>query len=158
MKYFLPILNLLQFQLHLSITFNSNDMDIGRKLKTLRTSRGYEVVTFAEKLGISDTTYRRYERNETTPDFHMLEKIAIALDVELNEIFKDDNFTFYNSKNKGENIGNVVHNYAPEKVIELLEKRITDKDDVIATLKAKIVLLKKENAELMSDIDKLKSS
>lgn len=43
-------------------------MKIGAKLKTLRTAKDFEPVDVAEKLGISKSTYGRYERNETVPD------------------------------------------------------------------------------------------
>ena len=51
----------------------------------------------------------------------------------------------------------MVNNYLPEKVIELLEKRISDKDEVIETLKAKIVLLKNENNHLLEQIAKFQN-
>jgi transcriptional regulator with XRE-family HTH domain len=53
-------------------------MIIGKKLKTLRISKGYEPIEIAERLGISKTTYGRYERNETMPVIaRVWEKAAI---------------------------------------------------------------------------------
>jgi transcriptional regulator with XRE-family HTH domain len=50
-------------------------MDIGNKLKSLRIQKKLEAVNMADLLKISETTYRRYERNESAPDFNMLEKL-----------------------------------------------------------------------------------
>ena len=117
-------------------------MKIGTKLKTLRTAKGFEPIDIAEKLGISKSTYGRYERNETVPDGNMLEKIAEMYDIELVELFNDESYTFYNHKNKGENIGNVVINNLSEKLIEQFEERIKELKETNAILKE---MLKKQN-------------
>ncbi len=113
-------------------------MNIGNKIKTLRTAKKIEPIVLAEKLGISLSTYRRYERNESFPDINMLEKLSEVFEIDLSEILKDDSYTFYNTKNKGENIGNVVINYLSEKLIEQYEKRLQEKDFIIEELKNKI--------------------
>ncbi len=115
-------------------------MKIGTKLKTLRTAKGFEPVDVAEKLGISKSTYGRYERNETVPDGTMLEKIAEVYEIDLVELFNDESYTFYNHKNKGDNIGNVVINNLSEKLNEQYEARIND--------------LKEQNNELKERLNK----
>jgi transcriptional regulator with XRE-family HTH domain len=125
-------------------------MNIGNKLKSLRIEKGFQPLDMAEKLNISETTYRRYERNESSPDIKMLEKIANLYDISINDIIKEDKYVFYNSKNKGDNIGNVVINQLSEKLNEQYELRLKEKDELIrllqeqnSALKEEIVLLKK---------------
>ena len=43
-------------------------MKIGNRLKALRTEKGFSATQVAEKLDISETTYRRYEADKTFPD------------------------------------------------------------------------------------------
>lgn len=113
-------------------------MNIGAKLKSLRVEKGFEPLDMAEKLNISETTYRRYERNESAPDLNMLEKISKIYEISISDILKEDSYTFYNTKNKGDNIGNVVINQLSEKIIEQYETRLKEKDEIIAQLMTKI--------------------
>ncbi len=119
-------------------------MDIGNKLKTLRIQKKLEPVNMAELLKISVNTYRKYERNESAPDLNMLKKIAKIHEVELTDLLKEDKYTFNNNENKECNINNLVINNLSEKVFELYEKRLEDKDIVIATKDETIVDLKKQ--------------
>jgi transcriptional regulator with XRE-family HTH domain len=114
-------------------------MNIGAKLKSLRVEKGFEPLYMAEKLSISETTYRRYERNESAPDLNMLEKISKIYEITISDILKEDSYTFYNTKNKGDNIiGNVVISQLSEKLIEQYETRLKEKDEIIAQLIVKI--------------------
>jgi hypothetical protein len=56
----------------------------------------------------------------------------------ITDLLKDDSYTFINTKNKGDNIGNVVINHLSEKLIEQYELRITEKDGVIKDQKQTI--------------------
>jgi transcriptional regulator with XRE-family HTH domain len=112
-------------------------MNIGNKLKSLRVEKGYESVLMADKLGISETTYRRYERNESAPDINMLEKIAKVYDIELFDLLKDDKLVFNQQNKKGDNNGLVI-NQLSEKLIEQYEIRLKEKDEMILELKAKL--------------------
>lgn len=109
-------------------------MKIGNKLRALRTSKGYDSTDVAEKLGVSKTTYGRYERNETAPDINMIEKIANLYDIEIYELLIDDKLVFNQNNKKGDNNG-VVINYLSEKLIEQYEIRIKEKDEIIRILK-----------------------
>ena len=69
-------------------------MIIGTKLKTLRIAKGYEPIEIAERLGISKSTYGRYERNETVPDMNMLEKIANEYEISIADLLSDERLVF----------------------------------------------------------------
>ena len=49
-------------------------MNISHIIKSLRILKKLEPIHMAELLGVFINTYRKYERNETSPDINMLEK------------------------------------------------------------------------------------
>ena len=65
-------------------------MNIGNRLKSLRIEKQFEPLDMAIKIGVSETTYRRYERNEACPDLNVLEKMAQALDKSIVELIPND--------------------------------------------------------------------
>ena len=89
-------------------------MKIGTKLKTLRTARGFEPIDIAEKLGVSKSTYGRYERNESVPDGNMLEKIAEVYDISLNELLSDDKIILSQKQSGGVSNNALVINQLSE--------------------------------------------
>jgi transcriptional regulator with XRE-family HTH domain len=120
-------------------------MNIGNKLKSLRVEKRFEPLDMALKLGISETTYRRYERNEASPDLNMIEKIATILDKNVLD-FLPENIVFEN-KNQTGGVAlayNSTVNQLSEKVIELYDKRLEDKDLLINELKSIVAVLKQK--------------
>ena len=137
---------------YICLTSNKNYvMNIGNRLKSLRIEKNFEPLDMAIKIGVSETTYRRYERDEASPDLHILEKMASALDKNILD-FLPDNIVFEN-KNQSGGVALAYHstiNMLSDKVIELFERqlaekdeRLKDKDILIAELKAIIEILKK---------------
>ena len=116
-------------------------MKIGEKLKTLRTSKGYTPEIVSEKIGVSKTTYGRYERNESVPDLNILESIANLYELEMFELLSDEKIILNQNNKKGDNNGLVI-NQLSEKLIDQYEKRINEKDDIIKELKETIAELK----------------
>ena len=116
-------------------------MKIGEKLKTLRTSKGYTPEIVSEKIGVSKTTYGRYERNESVPDLNILESIANLYELEMFELLSDEKIILNQNNKKGDNNGLVI-NQLSEKLIDQYEKRINEKDDIIKELKEIIIELK----------------
>ncbi len=120
-------------------------MKIGEKLKTLRTSKGYTPDVVSEKIGVSKTTYGRYERNESTPDINILENIANLYELEMFELLSDEKIILTQNNKKGSNNGLVI-NQLSEKLIEQYEKRIEEKDDIIKELKETMLDLRKNKS------------
>jgi transcriptional regulator with XRE-family HTH domain len=130
-------------------------MKIGDKLKTLRASKGFSPETVSERIGVSKTTYGRYERNETAPDINILENIANLYELEMFELLSDEKIILNQKNKKGDNNGLVFNNLS-EKLLEQFEKqlvekdkrleekdkRIEEKDDIIKDLKNTIAELK----------------
>ena len=57
-------------------------MGIGEKIHRIRNDRGYTADQFAEMLGISAVSLRKYEYGERTPKGSMVEQIARCLEVD----------------------------------------------------------------------------
>ena len=65
-------------------------MKLGHKLKTLRTAKMLEPIVLAEKLGISESTYRRYERDQSEPSVTILLKIAQVFKLKVGDLLEED--------------------------------------------------------------------
>lgn len=62
-------------------------MDLGKKLKELRTSYNLTQSELAVKLSISRVNYTRYENGKVCPDYETIIKIADFYDITLDELF-----------------------------------------------------------------------
>lgn len=62
-------------------------INLGNKLKELRTAENLTQSALAEKLNISRVNYTRYETNASRPDFETLIAIADFYDISLDELF-----------------------------------------------------------------------
>lgn len=65
-------------------------MKIGHRLKIIRVLRKIEPIVIAEKLSISESTYRRYERNESEPTLSILYKIAEVFEIKIADLLDDE--------------------------------------------------------------------
>ncbi|MDY0905939.1 helix-turn-helix transcriptional regulator [Pedobacter sp. CFBP9032] len=65
-------------------------MNIGHKLRTVRIAKKMEPLDMALKLSISETTYRRYERDESTPTIAVFHKIATIFGVKTSYFLEED--------------------------------------------------------------------
>ena len=62
-------------------------MDLGKKLKELRTSYNLTQSELAVKLSISRVNYTRYENGKVRPDYETIIRIADFYDITLDELF-----------------------------------------------------------------------
>ena len=65
------------------------DMDLGNRIKTIRTEKGLAREDLAKLIGTSSAIIGRYERNERTPSIEVAKKIAQALEVSLDYLTGD---------------------------------------------------------------------
>lgn len=63
---------------------------IGDNIKKYRKQRNISQKEMSKKLNIPYSTYSNYENNNRTPPSDILNKIAIALNVSVNDLIKDD--------------------------------------------------------------------
>ena len=126
-------------------------MKVGNRIKSLRIEKGYSTDFVADKLGISEQTYRKYESDKNSPDLNALEKIAQTLGKNFLDLLPE-NILFNNNEQKGgiELAYQSTINKQSEKLIEQFEKqlfekdiRITEKEERIEELKDIIIELKK---------------
>ncbi len=109
-------------------------INLANRLRTLRTQKEVDTLTLAEELGISETTYRRYERNESAPDLNILQKIAGFYQMDITELLSDDKYVFNQHNKKGDNNGLVI-NQLFEKLLEQYEERIRELKEMNTELK-----------------------
>lgn len=98
-------------------------MFIGNKIRGLRAENGFTTHQVAEKLGISEPTYRKLEANKSSPNLIMLRKISVAFNVAIIEILPID---FFENKQ--------IDIYY-QKLIDQYELRLKEKDEIIRFLK-----------------------
>lgn len=65
-------------------------MKIGNKLRGLRSEKGFSTMEIAERLDVSESTYRRYESDKSFPDIFTLEKIAKIYDKSFLELLPEE--------------------------------------------------------------------
>ena len=58
----------------------------GRRIRAFRKLKRIQQVEFAKRIGTSVTTLGRIERGEKTPTAEQLQKIANALDIDIEEL------------------------------------------------------------------------
>lgn len=119
-------------------------MKVGNKIKGMRVEKGFTTAIMAEKLGISEPTYRRYEADKSYPDIIMIDRIAKALEKNFMDLLPNECLIQNNNDQKGglavtQNLGTI--NNLSEKLIEQYEMRIAEKDSII-----------KEQREIISEI------
>jgi len=114
-------------------------MKIGNKLKSLRVNKGYTPEFVAEKLDIALITYRRYERNESVPDLNMLEKIADTYEISIADLLVNDNVVFSKGQKGGTSNNALIINQLSAKLIDQYEKRLKEKEEIIAELKIRLM-------------------
>jgi len=116
----------------------------GANVRRWREWRGIKQEDIAEKIGVSQTSYSRYENsNKLEPE--ILEKIAAVLDIPVEAITEIEHYSPINIINAHNNQS--IINYHPsfnplDKVVELFEEKNTlyermlkEKDSVIELLK-----------------------
>ena len=122
---------------------NILSMKVGSRIKGLRIEKGFSTDLMAEKLGISEQTYRKYESDKNSLDLNQLEKIALTLGKNFIDLLPE-NILFTNNDQKGGialAYQSNIHQQS-EKLIEQFEKRIIEKDEIIKDLKEAIFELK----------------
>ncbi|MCI8383441.1 MAG: helix-turn-helix transcriptional regulator [Clostridia bacterium] len=90
---------------------------IGEKLKIERLKKGISQYKLAELAGINEKYYGRIERNESSPTVEVLNRICLALQIDLLEFFLLD-------------CGEVSNFLRNKKVCEIMKKSLTNSCDV----------------------------
>lgn len=70
---------------------NTFKMDIGSKIKKIRESKGFSQKEVALNLNMNPSQYSKIENGKVDPQCSSIEKIAIALGVNLSDVFAQEN-------------------------------------------------------------------
>ena len=62
-------------------------MEIGKKIRDLRVSKGITQDILAEVLGVSPQAVSKWECGSTTPDIQLLPELAVYFGVTIDELF-----------------------------------------------------------------------
>ena len=131
----------------MSVPPNLRVMHIGRKIQRMRELRGMKQETMAGKLGLTQQAVSYIEQSDTIED-EKLERIAEALEVTAKDILNLSDETVFTNNVYGEKntLSQVysqpiseIHVYNQinpiERIVELYERMLKEKDDVIEMLK-----------------------
>jgi len=69
---------------------NNKQMDIGKKIKTIREAKGMTAKEVISNVGMGAPMYSRIENGVNEPSLSTLEKITKALGVKLSDLFDDE--------------------------------------------------------------------
>lgn len=125
-------------------------MKVGSRIKGLRIEKNFSTDFMAEKLGMSEQTYRKYESDKNSPDLNLLEKIAITFGKNFIDLLPE-NILFNNNGPKGGAAfmyQSTVHQQylklfeQQDKIIAEKDIRIAEKEETIKELKQTILDLK----------------
>lgn len=109
------------------------DVFVGNKLKTLRKQKGLSQEEVADFLHISQSTYARIEKGESSSWTSYINNICNLYEIAPEELLKQGNIVV-NKDQKGGNGAFVINYNLSEKLIEQYELRLAEKDKYIAKL------------------------
>lgn len=111
-------------------------MEIGKKLRSLRTEKGFTQEKIADLLQMPQASYSNLENNKGKIDLKTIQKIAEIYEMDVLDILKEDGLTINQNNNKGNN--GIIFNQLSEKLIEQYEIRLKEKDELIAELRKRL--------------------
>lgn len=101
-------------------------MTVGKRIKEIRTLRGWTQKTLAEKSDMAEITIRQYENDNRKPKTENLQKIALSLGVSINELLGISTETAKQSLTKT----NAFKNYLNSLGYEIHESPYNDKWEI----------------------------
>lgn len=112
--------------------YNIENLDLGNKLKKLRTSRGLSLEALGNKICKTKTTVSKYEKNEISLDVVTLLEICNALDCKISQFVNDESVTKLEHSTKnlfGTNILYVYYITGKKLITSVLE--LSEQDDKV---------------------------
>lgn len=109
-------------------------MSLGTKIKSFRVEKGKTPAQIAGELGVSESTYRRYENDKSAPDLYTLEQLSEILEKPLVSFLSEKSLQSNYGQQGGTAIAQQI-NVLSDKLIEQYELRLKEKDEQIALLR-----------------------
>lgn len=72
------------------VAMSEEELNVGEKLRTIRSQRKFSLRVLAEKSGLSINTLSLIEKGKSSPSVSTLQRLAIALDVPIADFFNPD--------------------------------------------------------------------
>ena len=90
-------------------------MEIGTKIKKLRELKNFTQEYMAQQLNVSQSTYSRFEKDDSDLTISMLKQISEILDVKVEDLINfNEKFVFNNYSSNQANQGYIVNNTQKE--------------------------------------------
>jgi transcriptional regulator with XRE-family HTH domain len=106
-------------------------MNIGDKIKLIRTNKNLSQKELALSIGIDQAQYSRMESGKVEPTLSSLEKIAEALGIKIAELFGEEQPTDINSYDKSEveklRLLNQLEEIEKKSIFTIIDMAITKK-------------------------------
>jgi transcriptional regulator with XRE-family HTH domain len=113
------------------------EIGIGTKIKHIRELRNYTQEYMAQMLEVSQSTYARFEKDDSDLTLSKLRMIARILDVKIEDLINfTDKFIFNNYTSNQANQGYIVNQFSDNEK-KLYEDKIKLLEDKIAYLQEK---------------------
>lgn len=114
-------------------------MKIHERIKSIREDKRLSQELLAHELGLSQSQYSRRESGEIKFVAEEIAQLSKALETKIAELYGEEATVFNNNNQQGGNFFGQFGSYInlPEKLIEQYEKRIQEKDELIALLREK---------------------
>jgi transcriptional regulator with XRE-family HTH domain len=125
------------------------------KLKVLRVSRDWSQEFVAEKLGISQAAYAKLETGETRLTVDRAGQLANIYEIDPEYFFTTDRVINYNSGSNSHGGLFNTQTYNNGVARDILEKLLTERDEVAKTLQQELTDARKERAEIALLLQKL---
>jgi len=109
-------------------------MNISEKIKKVRQLKGYKQEFMADKLGVSQKQYSMYENADANLEWHTIEKIASALEIDAVKLVGFDETQIFNNCSQSGNIISSNLNSIDKELIEELRNQLKVKDEQIRLL------------------------
>lgn len=119
-----------------------DERNIGEKIKNLRKSRNLSQEEVAEFLHVSQSTYARIESGASNSWAGYILPICEFFGIQPEELLKTDHIVINNNNTSCQYSGGYVVNQLSDKLIEQYEKRLAEKDRLIAYLQKELEELK----------------
>jgi transcriptional regulator with XRE-family HTH domain len=129
------------------------NLEIGKKIKTLRLQKGMTQEEFAAKLNISSQAISKWENNITMPDIQSLPELSVILGVTIDELFALTDDTHIERIENMINNEHFISKYDFNYAVQFLKEKLNDegKKSQCLTLLAELhIHCSEENLELAS--------
>lgn len=115
-------------------------MNIGNKLRGLRNEMGYSTLEVSDMIGVSESTYRRFETDRSVPDVYQISKIAKIYKKTIMLLLPAQNIIIVNEQEVDGTATTICVNELSKRLAEQYEFRIKNLEQQIADLKDKVEL------------------